>query len=140
VHQGSNSVTRWRVPVLMLTGRLTRLSKNLTPRRAGPGFTMIEMLVVISLITLLIAMTLPSLGKSKERAVLTLDLSRIRQVMIASSTYALDNQSSYPYRTPGTYMPHQIKGTGFDFNKSLAETYVKGRFPELFCAGKRNSF
>ncbi|MEX2213965.1 MAG: type II secretion system protein [Phycisphaeraceae bacterium] len=105
-------------------------------RVAGASaFTIVELMVVIAVITLLIAMTLPSLNKAKERAVLAKDISNVRQVMIASSSYALDSSGFYPHRTVGSYMPHQVKGTGYDFNKTFFPKYLQGR-ENAFCLGR----
>lgn len=55
------------------------------------GFTLIELLVVISIIALLIALILPALGKARESADASVCLSRVRQMMVAQSSYEADN-------------------------------------------------
>ena len=101
---------------------------------ARSGFTLVELLVVISLIAMLISMLLPSLGKSKERARMVQEVSNMRQLMIASSNYALENKSYYPYRVPGEYMLHQVRGSGWDLNKSFFPRYLGERW-NAFCLG-----
>ncbi len=100
------------------------------------AFTLIELLVVISIIALIIALLLPSLGKSKESAVRVNCLTRVKGAHTGSSAYAADNREYFPYRSGGTFMVHQIKGTGFDLTKSFAKPYLGDNYPMMFCPGK----
>lgn len=63
----------------------------MTGKREQYGFTLIELLVVISIIALLIGILLPALGGARESARRVQCLSNQRQVVIAMSTYAADN-------------------------------------------------
>ncbi len=60
------------------------------------GFTLMEMLVVISIITLLISIMLPSLGKSRLIAREAMCGSNMRQATIAFTSYTGDNSQYYP--------------------------------------------
>ncbi|MEM8756971.1 MAG: prepilin-type N-terminal cleavage/methylation domain-containing protein [Planctomycetota bacterium] len=68
-----------------------------SPRTTNrPGFTLIELLVVISIIALLIGILLPALGQARRSAQRTADLSNIRQMGLAFTTYANDFEDWYP--------------------------------------------
>ena len=78
---------------------------NLNPRRSG--FTVIELLIVVSVIGLLTAILLPSILSAKRMGVQADTVSRMRQINQWMTIYADDNKgalvpSSFDYRYPGT--------------------------------------
>lgn len=73
--------------------------KGLSQRRSA-AFTLVELLVVISIIALLIAILLPSLERAKEVASRIKCLSSTRQVKIATAAYQNDNRGWFPRSGP----------------------------------------
>lgn len=65
-------------------------------RSGKKGFTLIEMLVVISIIALLVAMLLPALTKAREASRRTVCASYVRQFMIGIHIYSNDEDNAVP--------------------------------------------
>lgn len=68
--------------------------KNGRSRAGSPGFTSIELLVVVSMIMLLVGLPLPSLGRARQQARRVACGSNLRQVGLAMHMYTTD--SGYP--------------------------------------------
>ncbi|MBI1336523.1 MAG: prepilin-type N-terminal cleavage/methylation domain-containing protein [Phycisphaera sp.] len=60
------------------------------------GFTLVELLVVVAIITLLIAVLLPSLQGARYQARLIICGSNLKQAGSGLTTYAADNKGVYP--------------------------------------------
>jgi len=60
------------------------------------GFTLIELLVVMVIISLLVGLLLPALARAKEEARKTQCRSNLRQIGLAITMYANDNQGYWP--------------------------------------------
>ncbi|MHC4766734.1 MAG: type II secretion system protein, partial [Planctomycetota bacterium] len=54
------------------------------------GFTIIELLVVVSIIALLVGILLPAIGKARDNARINTSKSNLRQMGVAHKTYAAD--------------------------------------------------
>ena len=67
-----------------------------TPRSRRPGFTLVELLVVIGIIALLIAILLPALARAKESAKTVQCLSTCRMMATAAVIHANDHLNYYP--------------------------------------------
>ncbi len=59
-------------------------------RRVLQGFTIVELLVVISIIALLVGILLPAIGKARDNARVNTSKNNLRQMGIAHATYAAD--------------------------------------------------
>ena len=64
--------------------------------RKRQGFTLVELLVVISIIALLLSILMPSLSKAREQAKLLICKSNVKQIVLAENLYAYDNQNKLP--------------------------------------------
>jgi prepilin-type N-terminal cleavage/methylation domain-containing protein/prepilin-type processing-associated H-X9-DG protein len=64
--------------------------------KARRAFTLIELLVVIAIIAILAALLLPVLSRAKQRAQGALCLSRGKQMMLAVTLYAGENNEFFP--------------------------------------------
>jgi prepilin-type N-terminal cleavage/methylation domain-containing protein len=61
------------------------------------GFTLVELLVVISIIALLVSILMPALGKAREQARATMCGSNLKQMGLIWMFYADDNEDSLYY-------------------------------------------
>lgn len=60
------------------------------------AFTLIETLLVVSLITMLISILLPALSKARESSQRTLCVANLKQLSVAFRTYCSDNDERFP--------------------------------------------
>src|SRR5207244_356721 len=81
--------------------RKTRRPGASPQHRLELGFTLIELLVVIAIIAILAALLLPALSRAKQSARTVGCLNNLRQLNLASTMYANDNNDklvpNYPY-------------------------------------------
>lgn len=64
--------------------------------KRAKAFTLIELLVVVGIISVLIAILLPVLGKARRQAQLTVCMSNLRQLGIGFLSYAHDHRGWFP--------------------------------------------
>jgi type II secretory pathway pseudopilin PulG len=67
-------------------------------RRKRYAFTLLELVVVIGVITILIALLLPTLSRVRESAKTSTCASNLRQIMLAMRMYAQENEGRLPYQ------------------------------------------
>lgn len=72
------------------------MKKLATIIRSRRAFTLVELLVVITIIALLIAVLLPSLQTARYQARIAACASNLRQIAVGSTTYTVDYKLWYP--------------------------------------------
>jgi len=106
----------------------------MTCRRAA--FTVIELLVVIAVIAILAALLLPVLSKAKERARQAQCASHLRQIAMATLSYADDHRDTFPAQPGDGLDVRAVGGDGTNYY-DLLMTYVIN--PQLWlCPSTQN--
>jgi len=76
------------------------------------AFTLVELMVVISIISMLMTVLVPAIAKARQQGKAVVCMSNVRQLAIAADVYTQNNDSYYP-----------IAQTGNSFVSSLFTTY-----------------
>lgn len=85
------------------------------PRRSDVAFSMVEVLVTISLLVFLLALLMPGLGAARERARRVVCANNLRQWGAAAQYYRDENDDYLP--TEGTFLRGGIAKPGTWFNE-----------------------
>jgi prepilin-type N-terminal cleavage/methylation domain-containing protein len=80
--------------------------------KPGRGFTLVELLLVITIIAILVALLLPVLSSAKARAKRTTCLNNLKQINLGVHMYAGEYDDTLPNTGPGTYILYKevVKG------------------------------
>lgn len=102
-----------------------RLVTGLAERRAvggyyalrtdRPGFSLIELLVVVAMVALLLAILLPSLVRARGQAQSVTCLSNLRQMATAAQTYAQGDKDRYPIAYAYSMVESTFTSYAWDF-------------------------
>ena len=121
-----------------------------------PAFTLIELLVVIAIIALLMGILLPTLSRAREMAKRVVCSSQVKQVGVAITAYAADNENHMPiynadagkppYLLVQSYVLYRSEAAYLDANgkpkpMKLALLYERGYIanPKVFyCPSNKN--
>lgn len=87
-------------------------------QKRNQGFTLIELMVVITIIAILASITVPVVTKVKAKADLSRDISNCRQVILACKSFASDWDGVYPAWDPDADTEGGGGGEGGDFSTS----------------------
>jgi prepilin-type N-terminal cleavage/methylation domain-containing protein len=77
------------------------------------GFTLVELLVVLAIVTLLASLLLPALAGAKEHGRRAKCISNLREIGIAGRLYVNDHEGKYPW--------HALPSDGGTFGNAAAE-------------------
>lgn len=66
------------------------------------GFTLIELIVAVGIVTLIAALIFPAISKTRDSAIATKCAANQRIMFSALMSYANDNDNTFPVSTPGT--------------------------------------
>jgi|CXWL01.1.fsa_nt_gi prepilin-type N-terminal cleavage/methylation domain-containing protein len=116
-------------------------------RQSRKAFTLIEMLVVISILTLLIGILAPSLKKAREQSKDTLCRSNLHAVYLATLTY-LHDWKTFPELNnlpdDGTWQYNYLIYDGRDFDENFGPLVNEGRNLDtvelLYCPRQTDPF
>lgn len=98
-----------------------RFAHRLPINRPGalPGFTLVELLVVIGIIAVLIGILIPVLGRARDTANMTKCRANLSQIGTALRMYANDNRDHYP--SPEACGDSSVSEYAYAFRRGINE-------------------
>lgn len=114
-----------------------RAGNQISDSRLKAGFTLVELLVVIGIIGLLVSILLPVVSRARQHAQNVLEIASLREVLIAYTAYASDNNGTLlAGHLPTTEKPALVDDRGVAIPSSIAPEIVQ-RWPwRLLVASK----
>lgn len=100
------------------------------PQRVG--FTLVELLVVISIVAVLIALLLPALGQARQSARTLVCQNQLRQLGVGMHTYSVDNENSIPKSILGPSSSVWTSAGTYSWDLQLRDYLASPRFDNRY--------
>lgn len=92
---------------------------KITTKRNRKGFTLVELLVVITIIVVLAGLATPQIFKALKKAALAEHINNGKQVKLALDMFAMDNDGVYPSQDSAEFYEIPASDTSNDLFKQL---------------------
>src|SRR5690242_13076118 len=89
------------------------------------GFSLIELIIVLGIITLLLAILLPAIARSREQASRTSCANNLREWGVALRSYAAVNDNAFPYNGGAIPPGIPVGGKGVSQNSTVVQQFWK---------------
>ena len=105
--------------------------------RSSRGFSLIELIVVLGIVTLLIAILLPAIARSREQANRATCANNLRQWGIALRAYAAVNGNAFPYNGGAIPPGIPVGGKGLVQNSTVVQQFWRDYLVRDWSLAKR---
>ena len=118
------------------TGRAVQHAAHIKAPQPRPrAFTLIEVLVVITVLSVLVALSASALGRARESADRTLSLAKLRDLGTRFGVYYSEHRDTFPYSTIDTQHPFDAPGSPMAFGHFQIDINWPQLMPDLLAAG-----